>query len=144
MSPAENSPAFRCSREEPISTRRVSLALSCLFVLLATASPHAAGSMRDVRLHGTASLRSAPSPDAPLVAALKDGAFVVLERLHCNADSVLYVGDTSTDMLTAKAAGMTSVGVAWGFRGSEELRIHGAQHIVSRADEILTLFEAML
>lgn len=40
-----------------------------------------------------------------------------------------FVGDTSTDMKTAKNAGMIAIGVAWGFRPIEELIEFGADFI---------------
>ena len=45
------------------------------------------------------------------------GALEAAEHLGCTPHEVLYVGDTSIDMHTARAAGMDSVGVLWGFRG---------------------------
>ncbi|RKI64171.1 HAD family hydrolase [Corallococcus sp. AB049A] len=48
-----------------------------------------------------------------------------------------FVGDTSVDMDTAKAAGMYGVGVTWGFRTAEELHAHGARAVVSSAGELL-------
>jgi phosphoglycolate phosphatase len=54
----------------------------------------------------------------------------------------LYIGDTRVDMLTGRAAGMHTVGVAWGFRSVEELREHGADAIVQTPSELLDLFGA--
>jgi phosphoglycolate phosphatase len=51
----------------------------------------------------------------------------------------VFVGDTSIDILTARAAKMRSIGVLWGFRDRQELEEAGADHIVSRPDEILAL-----
>jgi phosphoglycolate phosphatase len=51
----------------------------------------------------------------------------------------LYLGDTNTDMRTARAAGMEAVGVLWGFRDRDELLTSGAAHIVAAPDEILRL-----
>lgn len=50
---------------------------------------------------------------------------------------VLYLGDTSVDMLTATAAGMFAVGAAWGFRSVEELQAHGAKAIAREPAEVL-------
>ncbi|WP_163992083.1 HAD family hydrolase [Pyxidicoccus caerfyrddinensis] len=47
-----------------------------------------------------------------------------------------FVGDTSVDMDTARAAGMYGVGVTWGFR-SHELEAHGARAVSTTADELL-------
>jgi phosphoglycolate phosphatase len=51
----------------------------------------------------------------------------------------IYLGDTNTDMRTARAAGMFAVGVLWGFRDREELLASGAQALVTRPDEVLKL-----
>lgn len=48
-----------------------------------------------------------------------------------------FIGDTAVDMDTARAAGMFSVGVTWGFRSVEELQSHGAQALAHTADELL-------
>ena len=57
-------------------------------------------------------------------------------------DSVL-VGDSSTDILTAKAAGMAPVGVLWGFRSADELSGAGARHLVRTPVELAELLLAM-
>lgn len=49
---------------------------------------------------------------------------------------VLFVGDSSTDMDTAAAAGMIPVGVLWGFRPEDELRAHGAQTLLARPEDL--------
>jgi phosphoglycolate phosphatase len=51
----------------------------------------------------------------------------------------IYLGDTNTDMRTARAAGMFAVGVLWGFREREELVEAGAQKLVARPEEVLRL-----
>lgn len=53
--------------------------------------------------------------------------------------SVLYLGDTDVDMLTATAAGMYPVGAGWGFRGEEELRAAGAAVICATPREVIPL-----
>lgn len=57
------------------------------------------------------------------------------------ANKILYVGDSGIDIETAKAAGVESVGVTWGFRSKEELVEAGADHIVSSPKEIIKLFK---
>ena len=52
-------------------------------------------------------------------------------------ERTLYIGDSGIDMETAKAAGVRSAGVAWGFRTRTELEQAGADHIVDRAEELL-------
>ncbi len=51
----------------------------------------------------------------------------------------LYLGDTNTDMQTARGAGMHPVGVLWGFRERPELEASGAEHIVAKPEEVLDL-----
>lgn len=67
-----------------------------------------------------------------------EGALALMRELGIeDPASVVYVGDTSVDMDTARAAGFFAVGVLWGFRTEEELRAHGADAIVSYPLEIL-------
>jgi phosphoglycolate phosphatase len=63
----------------------------------------------------------------------------IARRMGVPAGQFLYLGDTSTDMLTARAAGMSAVGVSWGFRTEKELRESGADFIVSHPLEVLDL-----
>ena len=66
-------------------------------------------------------------------------ALRLTEELNVAPEECLFVGDTSVDMKTAKAAGMNAVGVLWGFRELEELKASGADYIVEKAEEILKL-----
>jgi phosphoglycolate phosphatase len=53
--------------------------------------------------------------------------------------SFLYLGDTNTDMLTARAAGMLPVGALWGFRTASELRESGAAELAAHPMDVLKL-----
>jgi len=66
-------------------------------------------------------------------------ARAIAEQHGVPAREWLYVGDTPTDMKTARAVGMTAVGVRWGFRGAEELRASGAEHLIASPGELLEL-----
>lgn len=67
----------------------------------------------------------------------------IIDNLKLNKEEVLYVGDTGTDMQTAENAGLTSVGVLWGFRGLEELMENNADYIIEEASKIIEItFEA--
>lgn len=73
---------------------------------------------------------------------LKPDPAIVREILtHCGvgADEALYVGDSGIDIETARAAGVRSVGVTWGFRARAELEAAGADHLVDRADAVVAL-----
>jgi len=78
----------------------------------------------------TPSTRRKPSPD---------GAVLIADKLGLDADDFLYVGDTATDMQTGNGAGMTTVGVLWGYRDEKELREAGAAYLIKSPEEILTL-----
>ncbi len=53
-----------------------------------------------------------------------------------------FVGDTPIDVMTARSAGMVSIGVTWGFRSREELSAAGAQHLLDRPEDLLALLDA--
>ncbi len=70
-----------------------------------------------------------------------EGALYIAASMGIAAANCLYVGDTSTDMQTAAAAGMPAVGVLWGFREEKELRDNGAQWIVNHPSEVVEIVE---
>jgi phosphoglycolate phosphatase len=51
----------------------------------------------------------------------------------------LMIGDTSYDMAMAREAGVTAIGVAWGYHGADELRRAGAQHVAAHPLDIIEL-----
>lgn len=63
----------------------------------------------------------------------------VIRRFGALPSETLYIGDTATDIETARNAGITAVGVLWGFREREELLSAGAEHILGRPFELLDL-----
>lgn len=67
------------------------------------------------------------------------GAMQIAKRWQVSPAEIVYVGDTSTDMQTAVAAGMFPVGVLWGFRLEEELRDGGAKALIKDPLELLDL-----
>lgn len=80
-------------------------------------------------------------PDVPLK---PDPAVVeeILSGVNIPRERVLYVGDSGVDIETAHRAGIKAVGVTWGFRSRSELEAAGADQIVDRAEEILSLCQA--
>lgn len=66
-----------------------------------------------------------------------DGAYIVMKELGVKASECIYVGDTSVDMQTGKAAGVFTVGVTWGFRDRAELVENHADGIVDKPEELL-------
>ena len=63
----------------------------------------------------------------------------ILRDTNITRTHTIYIGDSGVDMQTAHNAGIESIGVTWGFRSEEELIDNGAEHIVHRAEEILSL-----
>lgn len=69
--------------------------------------------------------------------------FEILGKCPTPKRNVLYIGDSGIDMVTASRAGVTSIGVTWGFRPVKELRDTYADHIVNSPDEILPIADSL-
>ena len=67
-------------------------------------------------------------------------ALEIAGRSQVPVEAFAYLGDTSTDMITANAAGMYAIGVLWGFRPAEELTANGAKILISSPADFLELF----
>lgn len=78
------------------------------------------------------------SPDFPLK---PDAALVEYIRGKAGAsrDETLFVGDSSTDILTARNGGVKCIAVSWGFRPVEELK--SADLIASSPQDILSAID---
>ena len=63
----------------------------------------------------------------------------ILKETGCQPSETLHVGDTATDMQLAHNAGVTPVGVLWGYRPLEELQEAGAKFIIEKPEELLEL-----
>ena len=72
----------------------------------------------------------APKPSA-------EGALLISQILKIAPDKCIFVGDSDIDIQTGIAAGMKTVGVAWGFRGEQELRNAGADIVINQPQELL-------
>ncbi|OIN99080.1 MAG: hypothetical protein AUJ49_11840 [Desulfovibrionaceae bacterium CG1_02_65_16] len=71
------------------------------------------------------------------------GALALAAELGVSPGSIVFVGDSETDMKTARGAGMMPVGVLWGFREKDELLANGARHIIARPDELAGLLDGL-
>ena len=74
--------------------------------------------------------RHKPEPD-PLLEALA--------RLGAGVEGACYVGDAPFDLIAGRAAGLTTIGVTWGFFPSDQLRAEGPDAMVDTADELVRL-----
>jgi len=63
----------------------------------------------------------------------------ILQIADVESERAVMVGDSGIDIRTACAAGISSIGVAWGFRFAEELYDAGATDVVATTDELRAL-----
>lgn len=63
----------------------------------------------------------------------------VIEELNVEKTDCIFVGDSDTDIITAKNAELKSIGVLWGFRDREVLEKSGADFVISQPEDILKL-----
>ena len=67
--------------------------------------------------------------------------FDILAQCGCQPSEALHVGDTATDMQLAHNAGVTPIGVLWGYRPLEELQEAGAQQIIRHPLDLLKIID---
>ncbi len=60
----------------------------------------------------------------------------ILARAATNRHEAVMIGDSGIDIATARAAGIHSIGVAWGFRYAEELFEAGAGRVATSVEEL--------
>jgi phosphoglycolate phosphatase len=65
------------------------------------------------------------------------GALSIARFINIPPEYFIFLGDSKTDMETAKAAGMYPVGALWGFREAKELLDYGAKALIERPAELL-------
>lgn len=75
-------------------------------------------------------IRRKPAPDA---------VQAVLNTLQISKEQALYIGDSDVDIETARNAGIPCISVEWGFRDRAFLIQHGAEKIISKPEELLSL-----
>ncbi len=68
-----------------------------------------------------------------------DGVYYALDVLGSKLENTVFVGDADTDIVTAKNAGLKSVGVLWGFRDREIIEAEGAEYIVETVADLQKL-----
>lgn len=83
-------------------------------------------------LGGDSLERKKPDP-LPLLSAC--------ESLGISVDRCIMVGDSSNDILAAKAAGISSIGVRYGYNYGEDLATFGPDLLVDRFSEIGNILE---
>ena len=77
----------------------------------------------------------APKPDPR-------GLHRILELAGCRPQRAVYVGDSRTDLETARAAGVQAVGVTWGAHPRVELEELGWNALVEEPSQLFALLKA--
>ena len=67
------------------------------------------------------------------------GALLISRQCGVRPEEFLYLGDSNTDMQTAVNAGIYPVGALWGFQTADQLLAAGAQTLIAKPLELLTL-----
>lgn len=66
-------------------------------------------------------------------------ALALCERMERAPADVLCVGDSGSDMMMARRAGLVPIGATWGYRGAAELREAGAARLIDSPTELRDL-----
>lgn len=88
------------------------------------------GDLIDVAIGESPQVRRKPAPDC-----LEEAMRII----GVNPHECLYVGDSDTDIFTARNAGVDCASVLWGYRDEMILRSAGANKIISSPEQILKL-----
>jgi phosphoglycolate phosphatase len=88
------------------------------------------GNLIPVAIGESCEVKRKPAPDS---------IFTAIKELGSDISSTILVGDSETDVQTAKNAGIPCIGVTWGFRCREVLRETGADYLIDTPKELLTL-----
>ncbi|MDF2567857.1 MAG: hypothetical protein K0R90_1313 [Oscillospiraceae bacterium] len=67
-----------------------------------------------------------------------------IQTYHVLPQECMFIGDSDVDIVTAKNAGVVSVGVSWGFRGKKELAAAKADFIIDDPERLLDVVESFL
>lgn len=68
--------------------------------------------------------------------------FEIIEKTGVKKEEVVYLGDSCVDMQTGINAGVTTIGVSWGFRPRTELEAYHPDFIADRTEDILKFLTA--
>lgn len=86
----------------------------------------------DLAIGESKEIRTKPNPDMINKA---------LQEFDLKKDEVILVGDSETDIETARNAMISIIGVDWGFRGATVLKNLNVDYLVYKPKEIITIVE---
>lgn len=87
------------------------------------------GDLINVAIGESETVKRKPAPDS---------VFAAVKELGSDLKKTVFVGDSETDVQTAKNAGIPCIAVTWGFRTREVLRKEGADILIDTPKELLT------
>lgn len=90
------------------------------------------GDLISIAIGESATVKRKPAPDS---------VFAVLKELGSDINEAIFIGDSETDVQTAKNAGLPCVGVTWGFRTSDILKNEGADYLIDTPKELLEIIK---
>lgn len=90
----------------------------------------------DVAIGESEGIRRKPAPDTVMRALSELGVSHVAGGDGATVPSAVYIGDSDTDILTARNCHLPCVSVLWGFRDRAFLVAHGAKHFAATAADI--------
>lgn len=88
------------------------------------------GNLIQVAIGETDHIKRKPAPDS---------VYAAVRELGSELGKTILVGDSETDVRTAKNAGIPCTGVTWGFRCREILHAEGADYIIDTPRELMTI-----
>lgn len=68
-----------------------------------------------------------------------DGTYAALREMGVLPEDAAFIGDSDVDIVTARNAGLTPIGVLWGFRDRDCLEGVGAELFATNTDELFSL-----
>ncbi len=68
---------------------------------------------------------------------------MIVDAMMLPLTSVVFVGDSKVDMLTAKNVNMTAIGVSWGFTPVEQLKDYGMDYYLSEPKDLIDLLRLL-
>ncbi len=66
-----------------------------------------------------------------------EAVYAFCTAMGVDRSDTVFIGDSGADMQTARNAGMTGIGVSWGYRDSRHLQEEGAGYIAFSSEDIL-------
>lgn len=70
-----------------------------------------------------------------------DSVLHIINEIGVKTEETVFIGDSDVDIITAKNAGIKSIGVTWGFRSKNELLENGCDAIAEHPSDIIKIID---